>query len=118
MTHCAVGEEGHQLRVTAARVMREQKCRLDGRRRIEVLYGRLPVNTAVGSDGAGRCGMGWHLHNLTKGGAVAPEANGAPRSHVVDDAATERTQHVFYAGGGRPEHEGVVVDWQRRSSVG
>jgi hypothetical protein len=42
--------------------------------------------------------MGWHLHNLTQEGAVAPAANGAPTSHVVDDAATERTQHVFYAG--------------------
>jgi hypothetical protein len=46
--------------------------------------------------------MGWQVHNLTQEGAVAPAANGSPTSHVVDDVATERTQHVFYAGGVGP----------------
>ena len=42
--------------------------------------------------------MGWHFHNLTKDSPGAPRPLGRPTSHVVDDPATERTQHVFYSG--------------------
>jgi hypothetical protein len=45
-----------------------------------------------------RIAMGWHFHNLTKDSSGAPKALGRPTSHVVDDPASERTQHVFYSG--------------------